>query len=253
MDNNFSSIKYNVAGNVLFLILVAVVLFAALSYAVTRSSRGGGDASAEQAKLAASQILQRMSMIKFSLDRLSVNGCDSTELSFENAAVNNLGDAGTYVNSNTPPTDCHVFHIDGASLSDAEVPERALNSSHAALEGYGNYLFERGLQIRVTIPVTANGYRLYTIVPYVTDAVCLAINEETGFDAIPADLDVVRSLSLFRGAYYSGASVACDTDPHGGLALRCGTESIGCFKAGTFEGSSSPVNIAYMMNIYNPP
>lgn len=45
-------------GNVLFLILLAVVLFAALNYAVTSSMSGGGkNASDERYRLLASQLI----------------------------------------------------------------------------------------------------------------------------------------------------------------------------------------------------
>jgi hypothetical protein len=53
------------SGNVLFLILIAVALFAALSYAVTSSSRSSGaQIGADQARIMAAEIRQYASSIE---------------------------------------------------------------------------------------------------------------------------------------------------------------------------------------------
>ena len=60
-------------GNILFLILLAVVLFAALSYAVTSSTQGGGrNASAERMSLDASQIIGDVGRWRTAMARLKM-------------------------------------------------------------------------------------------------------------------------------------------------------------------------------------
>lgn len=94
------------SGNVLFLILIAVVLFAALSYAVTKSSSGGGgNISREQAKLDQAELENYLLAVHTGVQRLTiVRGCESVDF--------------------TPPADwvagdksCHLFHPDGARVS----------------------------------------------------------------------------------------------------------------------------------------
>jgi hypothetical protein len=102
------------AGNVLFLILIAVVLFAALSYAVSQTTRGGGiDPSDEKAKMLAPEILNYVTAVQTAITRLQIsNGCEDTEISFENSVV------PSYVNPYSPSNkSCHVFDKLGAGLS----------------------------------------------------------------------------------------------------------------------------------------
>lgn len=67
-------------GNVLFLILIAVALFAALSYAVTQSTRsGGGDASKETNLINASTMTQQGAAIRSAVTRMMTSGTASAE------------------------------------------------------------------------------------------------------------------------------------------------------------------------------
>jgi len=71
-------------GNVLFLILIAVALFAALSYAVTSSSRSSGkDSSAETLRLQYSTIQSYVTAMRSSLTRMIIGGIAVEEIGFD--------------------------------------------------------------------------------------------------------------------------------------------------------------------------
>lgn len=101
-------------GNILFLILLAVVLFAALSYAVTQSMRvGGKDGGSERAKASASAVLNYMTLIEQTIQRLTlVNGCTLSQISFQNNVDPN------YTNTGAPSSKkCHIFDPSGGGLT----------------------------------------------------------------------------------------------------------------------------------------
>lgn len=74
-------------GNALFLILIAVALFAALSYAITQSSRGGGASTdRERDRIIASQLIQVMADLKGAALRLHMRGVSPEAMHFHDNA-----------------------------------------------------------------------------------------------------------------------------------------------------------------------
>ena len=114
MKNKENHFYDSEGGNVLFLILVAVVLFVALSYAVTQSSRGSGGADKELQDIHAAQLLQYLVSIKQAVTRMQIiNGCSDEDISF----VHDGFHGNFWAHSPALDTKCQLFHLDGGGVS----------------------------------------------------------------------------------------------------------------------------------------
>jgi len=119
-DDNKGDDDRKERGNVFFYILLAVALFAALSYAVSRNNTGSTNIfDEEQAKLAAQEIIEYGNTVANAVQKLRLRGCSDTEISFEN-------DLSSIDYSNTgSPTDesCHIFKSNGGNIAYMSPPE----------------------------------------------------------------------------------------------------------------------------------
>lgn len=115
-DEPDSTIKRQ-RGNILFLILLAVVLFAALSYAVTQSTRGSGnDASNEKVQAQAAELMNYFASIDLGVQRmLTTGGIKDYELNFFYQTAGNYV-FGSLDNTNCTESRCRVFDPAGGGV-----------------------------------------------------------------------------------------------------------------------------------------
>ena len=157
-------------GNVLFIILIAVALFAALSFAVSQSMNSGGGknstASTEKTQLLVDQISQYSSMIATAVTRVIMN--NSCSLNTVNFGTPLWQDNTAYDLGNlTPPSKvCDIFNINGGGVVFQDPPFEVLNSNdkefgftgHLAIEDVGTAANELAMVVEVNrdICVRAN-------------------------------------------------------------------------------------------------
>lgn len=160
--------RHGERGNVLFLILIAVALFAALSYAVTQSSRsGGGDAAGETNLVNSSTLTQYPAGLRTAIVRMIVsNGVTVDTLAFDTAS-----DFGAL----SDPTRA-VFHPSGGGATYAQSPADTMSLGGAA----GTWYFNANFDIPRLGTDGAGGNELLAFLPGVSRALCLRLNEEYG-------------------------------------------------------------------------
>lgn len=178
-------------GNVLFLILIAVALFAALSYAVTQSTRSSGDSGRETNILNSAQITSYPNSLRLAVLRMMIDGRAITDLEFN--------DPGTF---GTRPVRNLVFHPSGGGATFANAPTSMMDADGPNTDGtwYYNMEFEVP-EIGITSDDNTDvGNDLIAFLPGVTLAVCQRINVESGVTASANAAVPVVTTSIQGGA-----------------------------------------------------
>lgn len=161
-------------GNVLFLILIAVALFAALSYAVTSSSRsGGGDASSETNLVSSASITQYPASVRTSIVRMIISGTTADTIAF---------DPPPFTACTGAALDRCVFHPSAGGAT------HVLASSDVMADGaQGDWTFNGDFEI-INIGTSAagsDGNEVIAFLPGIKQGICTKINDELGFGTTP--------------------------------------------------------------------
>lgn len=209
------------AGNVLFLILIAVALFAALSYAVTQSTRsGGGDASRETTLVNSSTITQYPSSVKTAITRMIVsNSIGADELLFD--PPSNF----TAVEAATSEADA-VFHPTGGGATYSEAPASVMANNNPGTWVYNseNQIADIGTSSGTTSTTNAD---IIAFLPGVRQAVCESIHTRLGLTTtIPAvaGIDFATTMDLANTGIGAGGGIITDAALDG--------QPQGCFISG---------------------
>lgn len=223
------------SGNVLFLILIAVALFAALSYSVANILRSGNPEmiTEERAKILANEILSQARTFRQGIQMLRVsNGCSDTGVSFETPALSG------YTHSPIVADKCKLFHQSGGGLVYVPPPEEVLDMGYSpapALRGQWFFPADTCVPEIGTAPAgtgcnsdSADNEAIIAVLPFIRKNICVQINKNLGVNN-PGGNPPVET---------SNAWPAGNTKFNGGQNDTERLDQDG-FMAGCFEGSAT--------------
>lgn len=232
MKKEFSS----ESGSALFYILIAVVLFAALSFTVSQINRGGGgsDIQSERHTLQASEILQFARSMQTAVRTMKIGGVADTQFNFDNPIVTGYDHGGCTA------ADCEIFNADGGGVSYIKPDTDWLDPAQSAGSHYGQWLFSgRNEIVGVGTDGGASGasVELLLVLPWIREDLCIQINDM--LDVVnpggipPQDSGNADIANKFTGSYTASQTV-------GG-----GDPEIEGKRAGCFEGGGAPAAGTY--------
>lgn len=188
---NISSRYKKEEGNVLFLILIAVALFAALSYAVTSSTRSGGDAGKESDGIMAAQITQYPAGITTSIVRMIIGGTSVEDIRFNRPSEYDDLDS----------TSIGVFHPQGGGATYNPAPADAMVSGSA-----GQWNFNGDLEVPDIGLSGTDGNDIIAFLVGIKQSICRKINEEHGLGTTIPVLSSDLSAEYVKRMYDDGSS-----------------------------------------------
>ena len=216
-----NSAKNSQSGNVLFYILIAVVLLAALSFAVMQSGRGSLTAvTEEKARMLATEIIEYANIMANATAQVRLRNVRDTELCFDNV---NWGGAN-YPNPSCSDAATKIFDLKGGGVTWANAPAMAMDTT-ASPDNLWHIYGDNAVEEIGTTCNTAACADLILVLDELREDICIQINNlikvDNPFDAPPTDSQI--GTTRFIGTYDYAATLGDETS-----ALRSKTGA--CFQ-----------------------
>ncbi len=192
------------SGNAFLMIIIGIVLFAALMFAISRGMNESPFAvSSKQAKVTASDIISYAQQLERGVVRMMQKSCSENDISFENMMVSG------YEHAPAAPETCQLFNLNGGRITyknpSSDIEEVIFNG--------GNYVEGVGSDCEA-----ANCTDLIVLFK-VSDTVCSAINQALSigpFGEEPETFDKAKFTGNFDYAdkitAAAGKTAACIAD-----------------------------------------
>ena len=181
--NRYQQHNSNDAGNVLFMILIAVAALASLTFSVMQSQRGASlNLNKEQVATQIDEMISYAALVERGLNAaLLEGGCDLTEVSFDHPDRPDYNSANQYLNPNSPVDySCHIFDPDTGAVSGGGVPYKLPPSLSVSVGTTAGYEI---IRLRVDGIGTSNAsWEAVDLVlaAGVTEDMCILINDKLG-------------------------------------------------------------------------
>ncbi len=211
-------------GSALLIVLIAIALFAALSYAVFKGgSNSTSTLSDQQVKLAAEEIIAYSNTLATAVQKLRLAGCKDTQLDFSNTVWLNSGNVISYpagYNSNAPASGCSVFSSSDGKVTPVFFPRNYfINGAFFTIQGSSRIR-------KVSWPGIGDeaSQELIYNLPNVTREICLKINTLLGIEnpgGEPATYSA-GSQSDFTGNYATSSTpMSFSSSDYNGKSASC--------------------------------
>lgn len=218
--------KHTESGNVLFYILIAVALLAALSFAVSDSNRGSVQTlSDDRARLYATELIENANILSSAVSQLRLRSVELDQLCFDhpNFAPNDYNHAGCADTFN------QLYDLNGAGITWTNVSAE-LGDTSAGADNLFHYYGDNEIEGIGTTCGNAGCSDLILLVDELQLSVCQQINTllniTPAVTAPPTDSDYGET--RYIGAFGFSETIG---DEAGGTTLSGRTE--GCFERTT--------------------
>lgn len=169
-------------GNVFFLILAAVAMFAALAWAFTQGSRtNAGSLTTEQTKLAAQELIAYGQTTADAFQKIRLRGCNENQYDYANTVWKRVNGTDVHLAGHNPSaaSGCSLF-----SATDGKITPTIFPRSYFSNVGPTGTQIEygSGSVVSASLPNLGNptSAELFFHVPHLSREVCLKINDVLG-------------------------------------------------------------------------